>query len=197
MLLKSAVGDERQLSSATDHPLRLISDWIKESHPVSGEVIKRRETLLRVIKDVISKGADPKTCLKALSFVFSLRHERHTSDPGLGRTITFTHGPVTRDEVKNIGQFWPDALLIMRKIKNLDWPLVLEIIHEIAFPGISNTYEGFRELRKEIVAQMLKDISTMPKVGPGLLHQIKGIARQLEINLKMPLDKEFEILFPS
>lgn len=196
LLLKSAVGDERQLSSATDHPLRLISDWIKESHPVSGEVIKRRETLLRVIKDVISKGADPKTCLKALSFVFSLRHERHTSDPGLGRTITFTHGPVTRDEVKNIGQFWPDALLIMRKIKNLDWPLVLEIIHEIAFPGISNTYEGFREVRKEIVAQMLKDLSTMPKVGPGLLHQIKGIARQLEINLKMPLDKEFEILFP-
>ena len=196
LLLNKAVGDERQLNSATDHPLRLLSDWIKDSYPGSGEVIKRRKTLLGVIKDIISKGADPKTCLKALSLVFSLKHEHHTSDPGLGRTITFTHWPVTRDEVKNIGKFWPDALLIIKKIKNPDWLLVLDIIGEIAFPGISNTYEGFRQVRREIVAQMLKDLLSMPKVGPGLSHRIKGIARQLEINLKIALDKEFEILFP-
>jgi hypothetical protein len=196
LLLKTAVGDERQLSSATDHPLRLISDWIKESYPGSGEVIGRRETLLKVIKAVLSKGANPTTCLKALSFVFSLGYEQHTSDPGLGRTITFTHGPVTRDEVKSIGKLWPDALSMIRKIKNPDWLLVTEIIRKIAFPGISNTYEGFRQVRKEIVAQMLKDLLSMPKVGPGLLHRIKGIARQLEINLRIALDKEFEILFP-
>jgi hypothetical protein len=196
LLLQTAVGDERQLSSATDHPLRLISDWIEESYPGSGEVIKRREILLGVIKDVISKDAEPKTCLKALSFVFSLRHEHHTSDPGLGRTITFTHGPVTRDEVKSIGKLWPEALSIIREIKNPDWLLVLEIIGKIAFPGISNTYEGFREARKEIVTQMLKDLLSMPKVGPGFLHRIKGIARQLGINFRIPLDKEFETLFP-
>lgn len=196
LLLKTAVGDERQLSSATDHPLRLISDWINESYPGSGEVIGRRETLLKVIKAVLSKGADPTTCLKALSFVFSLGYEQHTSDPGLGRTITFTHGPVTRDEVKSVGKLWPDALSMIRKIKNPDWLLVIEIIRKIAFPGISNTYEGFRQVRKEIVAQMLKDLLSMPKVGPGLLHRIKGIARQLEINLRIALDKEFEILFP-
>ena len=196
LLLKTAVGDERQLSSATDHPLRLISDWIKKSYPGSGEVIKRRETLLGVINDVTSKDTDQKTCLKALSFVFSLGYEHHTSDAGLGRTITFTHGPVTRDEVKSIGKLWPEALSIIKKIKKPDWLLVLEIIGKIAFPGISNTYEGFREVRKEIVAQMLKDLLSMPKVGPGLLHRIKGIARQLKINLRIPLDREFETLFP-
>jgi len=196
LLVKAAVGDERQLSSATDHPLRLISDWIKESYPGSGEVIKRREILLKVIKDILSKSADPSTCLKTLSFVFSLEYERHTSDPGLGRTITFTHGPVTRDEVRSIGKFWPEALAMIRKIKNPDLVLVLEVIRKIAFPGISNTYEGFSEVRKEIVVQMLRDLLSMPKVGPGLLHRIIGIARRLEINLRITLNKEFEVLYP-
>ena len=196
LLLKAAVGDERLLNSATEHPLRMISDWIKEGRPGSGEVIKRRETLLKVIKDIISKGANPKTSLQAMSFVFELGHEHHTSDPGLGRTITFTHGPVALDEVKNIGKLWPDALSIIRKIKTPDWLLVIEIIKEVAFPGISNTYKGFREARKAIVTQMLKDILSLAKAGPGLLHKINGIARQLEMNLKIALDEEFETLFP-
>lgn len=196
LLLRAASGDERQLHSTPDHPLRLISDWIKESYPGSGEVVKRRTDLLKVIKTFNSREEDIKACLKALSFVFSLEYERHTSDPGLGRTITFTHGPVTLDEVKSIGELWPEALTIIKKIKDPDWLLAIEIINEVAFPVISNTYPGFREIRKTMVVQMLSTLMFLPKVGPGLLHRINGIARQLQINLKIKLDKEFETLFP-
>jgi hypothetical protein len=196
LLLRAALGDERQLHSAPDHPLRLISDWINESRPGSGQVVKRRTALLEVIKNLVSKEENTKACLKALSFVFSLKYERHTSDPGLGRTITFTHGPITLDEVRSVGKLWPLALAIIKKIKALDWLLLIEIIDEVAFPFISNTYPGFYESRREIAAQMLRDLISLPKVGPGFSHRINGIARQLEMDLKMNLDKEFETLFP-
>ena len=197
LLLKGAVGDERALHSSPDHSLRLIGDWIKESYPGSGVVIERRETLLKVIKDVISKGMDERVCFKALPFVFSLRYEYHTTDPGLGRTVTFTHGPITLDEIKRIASFWPEVLSIVKKLKNPDWSLVMEVINEIAFPFISNTYPGFYEVRKKIVAQMLGDLLALSGTRIGLSHRIKDISQQLKIKLKVKLDKDFETLFPS
>ena len=196
LLLKGAVGDERALHSAPNNPLRLIGDWIKESYPGSGVVIKRREMLLKVIKDVISKGMDERVCFKALPFVFSLRYENHTTDPGIGRTVTFTHGPITLDEIKRIASFWPEVLSIVKKLKNPDWSLVIEVINEIAFPFINNTYPGFYEVRKKIVAQMLSDLLALSGTRIGLFHRIKGISQQLELKLKVKLEKDFETLFP-
>ncbi|HAB54532.1 MAG TPA: hypothetical protein DCE80_20525 [Ignavibacteriales bacterium] len=198
LLLKGAVGNERALHSSPDHPLRLIGDWIKESYPGSGVVIERKETLLKVIKDVISKGMDERVCFKALPFVFSLRYENHTTDPGLGRTVTYTHGPITLDEIKRIASFWPEVLSIVKKLKNPDWSLVIEVINEIAFPGpfISGTSPDFHKIRKNIVTQMLHDLVSLPGVRIGLSHRIKDISQQLKIKLKIKLDKDFEILFP-
>ena len=197
LLLRAASGDERQLHSTPDHPLRLISDWINESYPGSGQVVARRTALLEVIKNLVAKEECTKACLKALSFVFSLKYEGHTSDPGLGRTITFTHGPVTINEVKSIGELWHEALTIIRKIEDPDWLLVIEIVNEVAFPTIHNTYAGFYEIRKAIIARMLGDLNGLPKISPGLLHRMKGIAQRLEIILETGLDEEFETLCPS
>ncbi|MEC4686339.1 MAG: hypothetical protein VST71_11475 [Nitrospirota bacterium] len=198
LLLKAAVGDERPLHSATDHPLRLISDWIKESYPGSGEVIERRKSLLRATRDAIAKETDIKVCLKALSFVFSLRYESHTVDPGFGRTVTFTHGAVTLDEIKSIGKLWPEVLVIIKKIDKPDWLPVIDVVNEIAFPGplMNKPQPCFYETRKEIISQILGDLVSLPGVGLGLLHRIKGIAKRLSLELKIELDRAFEILFP-
>lgn len=198
LLLKAAAGDNRALHSTTNHPLRLISDWITKSYPGSGEVIKRREILLKVIKNFLSEGFDTQGCLKALSFIFTFRFERHTVDPGSGMTVTYTHGTLTLDEVNSIGNFWPDVLSIIRRLKKPDWVLILELVEKCAYPGpvMTGSYPGFYEATNMITSRMLNDLVSLHGITIGILHRLKGIGQKVNLKLKTELDRDFVTLYP-
>ncbi len=199
LLLNEAIGDERELHSTTEHPLRLIDDWVKSSYPGTGEVMFRREILLECIIDGLVKGKDERVCLKAMSSVFSLRYEEHSSDPGLGRTITLTDGVVTVSEVNNIGGLWERAFSAIKKIKDVDWSLVLNIIDKFAFPDMvrGSVEPDFRKTARKFAARMVKDVVTVTKSRMGICRKLKGISRRAQLEVAVPVDKEFETLFPK
>lgn len=199
LLLNAAIGNERELHSTTDHPLRLIDDWVKSSYPGTGEVMFRREILLECIIDGLVKGKDQRVCLKAMSSVFSLRYEDHSSDPGLGRTITLTDGVVTVSEVNSIGGFWERAFSAIKKIKDVDWSLVLNIIDKFAFPDMvrGSIEPDFRKTARKFAARMVKDVVAVTKSRMGICRKLKGISRRAQLEVAVPVDKEFETLFPK
>jgi hypothetical protein len=104
MLLDAAKEDFRPLHSNTDHPLRLINDWIDNAYPGTGDVLHRRKALLSAIDAYLSKNGNPHVTLRALPAVFSLRFEHHSLDPGYGRTVAF-NGVITLEEVKEVEKF--------------------------------------------------------------------------------------------
>lgn len=198
LLLNAAIGDDRELHSTTEHPLRLIDDWVKSSYPGTGAVMFRRETLLAVILESLSKGTDQRVCLKAMSSVFSLRYEDHSSDPGSGRTITLTDGAIAVSDVESIGGLWKRAFSAIKKTKDVDWSLVLNIISKVAFPGpIRGSVEpDFRKTARKITSRMVKDIAAVTKSRMGICRRLKGISQRAQLKVAISLDKDFETLFP-
>ncbi|OGP15958.1 MAG: hypothetical protein A2V21_313060 [Deltaproteobacteria bacterium GWC2_55_46] len=199
LLLSAATGDERPLNSTTDHPLRLIEDWIKSAWPGSKDVISRRALLLDAISKWLSGGGDAHVGLHALTFVFLPRFDRVTQDPGSGMSVTFSHGVVTPQDLKGIGDLWSKAFEIIRAYGESNWPHILTIIRNIAYPGpnVRIDPEEFYKIVKTIVTQMIKDVISLAHGHPAVLQKIKEIAENKGIEIEVPLDKYFEIFFPG
>ena len=198
LLLQDAIGDERPLHSNPDHPLRLIKEWIESSFPGSGEVLRRRQTLLAAIIKGLKSGMDLRINLTALSSVFSLAYENVDSDPGSGRTVNLTHGVVTLDELIKIGDLWPKTLTEIKPIMNPDWILIINIAEKIAYPRpiSARISQDFYQFAKTIACRILEDIAAISGIGLGSKHKIKAISRRLNLTLAIDLDSEFLTLFP-
>ena len=72
LLLIRAVGDDRNLHSSPDHPLRLIQDWAHAGRPGSGEGLSRRKALFHAASDWLSADNDIKVGLKAIGLALGL-----------------------------------------------------------------------------------------------------------------------------
>jgi hypothetical protein len=198
LLIKAATGDLRPLHSTTDHPLRIIQDWVESSRPGSGLVLERRECLLRSIEKALAIGLDETTCLRAISHVFSLNYTNVFSDPGSGDKFTIESGSVTLRELNQICDLWPKAFHIIAKLKAVDIPPIAELIHEVAFPTPmgGSLEKGFRETRKVLVSRIMNDLARMPTARLGLLHRLASTAHSLRIKLDVRVGRDFLTLFP-
>jgi hypothetical protein len=198
-LLMHAVGDNRPLNSAPDHPLRVISAWVQSGRPGSDEALNRREILLREIIEGLKHSVDISVALEALSSVFSLRYEDTSSDPGSGMKFTLTHGVVTLRELKAIGNLWPHTFEEIKKISNPDWNLILGMIEHIAYPGpvLGDDWKEFYQEAKAIASRMLTDIAKVDGIGLGTIYRIKSKLMRLGVEIPISMDPNFEVLFPE
>lgn len=199
LLLEKAIGDERQLHSTPEHSLRLIGDWVAAGLPGTGEALRRRNLLLRSVISWFSKGDDTKVGFRALKFVLSPSFGDHMLDPGSGRKVTFRRGYLLMDETLAVQGLWARVLDAIKTVGITDWRPVRDTVEAWAYPGRVNANNIPSELYEAIRAfggQMLRDVVSLAKDRPGILHWAKQTAEHLGLELEIPLDKDFETLYP-
>ncbi len=91
---------------------------------------------------------------------------------------------------------------MIRSIGERDWSLVLKAIRVWAYPlppvGPSGKIPPQAEqILSQIAGRMVTDMITVAEGHPGVLHALNKIADALGLDLKVTLDAEFEILFPT
>ncbi|MCK4450749.1 MAG: hypothetical protein KAX26_09170, partial [Anaerolineae bacterium] len=138
LLLKKAIGDQRPLHAHTDHPLRIIQDWVLTGEPGSGQPLERRKTLLQVVRSWLDTRQDVAVGLCALEFVLSPNFHSHTPDPGSGDTITIRRGLLSPDELRAVQELWPPVLEILQIIPFTDWTPVRRMVEAWVYPGRFN-----------------------------------------------------------
>jgi len=198
-LLEKSMGDHRPLNSATDHPLRLIEDWIKSAVPGTGQVVERRKCLLQAIINWLGDGGDTEIAQQALKYVFSLDFERTSIDPGAGRTVTFTHGCILHSELQEIINLWPSVFKVIQGIQNLNWACLFKIIENAIhiWHVHGEVPKNFIELSHQLAREIIQDIVVFAEGHPAVIQKLKRLSKQLNSELKVLIDKEFEILYPS
>lgn len=199
LLLTKAVGDDRQLHSNLDHPLRLIEDWVHEAWPGREKAVGRRTVLLEATLVWLNGGGDISVGLKAFPIVMSPAFADTESDPGSGNTITIRRGYVTSEELAQIQALWSRILDCLRAKGVSSWAPIQEIVQEWAHPhGMG------KPLPEEFVAQMeafagcmLQDVAEVARDRPGILGWAREMAKSLGVKVEITLDPEFEVLFPA
>lgn len=200
-LLQKAIGDHRPLHAHPDHPLRLISDWIKSARPNTGQAFLVRHTLLKTVRTWLQYGKDIDSGLKALRWTIFPGFEFSSTDPGSGNTFTMHFGCLPNNELSEIAGLWKNVLAIMKSISIKHWDPIRQLIEDWAYPsrasfGRSIPQES-SELIKEQAAQILEDIIPLIHNQPGLMQWASKTAKHLNMKIEIPIDEEFYILYPG
>ncbi len=115
------LGDERELHSATDHPVRIIQDWVFEADAGNGQAVQRRKILLESIIDWMKDDKNPKPGIRALQIVMTPEFSITSTNPGSGNSVTWRSGHLTASEVSSLKELWPDVLATISKTSIQDW----------------------------------------------------------------------------
>jgi len=194
-LLTEAVGDNRELHSSPDHPLRILQDWIKSAYPTSPAAIQRRATILQSTKQWLNKGNDSKTGYKAILFAMIPEFEAWESKPGSGNTTTLIRGCVTKEELLELQSFWKEIIECAKVVNVPDWEVFLDTIREWAYLDCSHS-EELREVSKSFAREMALDLTEAASDHVGALHSLKKMTARLYPDLEIKSDEKMEILYP-
>ena len=198
LLLLKAVGDNRELHSYPDHPLRVIDDWAKSSYPGTGTAVTNRKVLLEQIELCLGKGQAIEPSIKALKTVLSPVYEESRSLPGSGLTIGFRSGAVLLDELGKLEELWPKVRELFVRFGQNNWETMRTIVEIWVYPGrhqgITPNVADAMEL---FASQMLLDLLPSIKTHPGLLHWAHHLAKSAGFTIEIPVDKNFELLYPG
>ncbi len=197
-LLKGAVGDRRPLHTSPDHLLRRISDWVVSASPGTGEAFRRRRLLLDVTERWLPNNGDGAVVGQALQIALSPRFENRTTDPGQGLQVSLRRGTVSPNDLRQIQTLWPRVLNLITHIPVADRALVHRMLEDWAYPGRHNPNlpEDIYIMMRAFATQMLQDVIAWAEQRPGTLHWAQHVARHLGADLAIPLNAEFEILYP-
>jgi hypothetical protein len=198
LLLSSAINDNRPLNSATDHPLRVIQDWIQSSEPGTEGAIKNRILLLDSIEIWFASGGNHEIGFRALKTVFSPRYESTSSNPGNGLKMTFRFGCLTTNEIIQLFPQWERVVELVKNIGNEDWELFFEMLSDWLYPARlhNNPAIEIRNKMRQFGERMLKDLVGLIQDHPIYLRQAKQLSMDAKINIAVSIDPAFETLYP-
>ena len=198
LLFKAAVGDNRPLHSATDHPMRIIQDWIYSTRPGSGLAIPRRKILLEAACRWLGDGSDTRIGFQSLQIALSPRYMDSSIDPGNELKITLRFGCLTEEEIAELQDLWPLAFEQLGSMEIADWDQICRLVEEWVYPGRVNaplpddTYRIMREFGKALV----KDVITLANRRPGVLKWARQIIFDADLDIEVLGDPDFEVLYP-
>jgi hypothetical protein len=198
LLLDRAIGDNRQLHSSPDHPLRKIEDWVKSGEPGTNRSTSRRQTLLDSALQWYAKSVDADITLRALAMALSPKFADSESDPGSGRKFTLRRGLLTPNEMTVVRSFWPKARGFLLAASVKDWRPAFDLVHDWLYPSseAENVSEGIENSMRQFAREMAVDITGMNASHPGVQSRILRMFDQFEVQLPISLDAEFDTLFP-
>jgi len=198
LLLNSAIGDERELHSSTDHPVRIIQDWVLSAYPGKGQAIKQRKILLDSVTEWMNVTENSKPGIRTLQIIMTPEFFFTSTSPGSGNTVTLRSGHLTAPEIDSLKDVWPEVLAIITNATIQDWAPIRQTIETWAYPGrlgsvLPEVYDDMRAFASKMILDMLPTISK----HAGLLHWAQHVVRTANLSIMVPVDSTFEILYPE
>ncbi|MEP7122312.1 MAG: hypothetical protein ABJE95_15430 [Byssovorax sp.] len=193
-LFENAIGDHRPLSSAPNHSLRQIDDWIHRHEGTIASSMKRRKSLLRAVHNWLSQGRDTGIGLHAACTTLSPSVDFTESDAGSGNKFSIHTGCVAPEEMLQIADLWPRVLMLIRSASISNWTPILSLIREWAHPFLPMANPPTKTMRPFAV-RMVTDLVRVAVGHSGLFHKIKQLANNLDIEISSDGISEFDIIF--
>jgi hypothetical protein len=200
LLLDAAVGDERELGHALDHPLRWVQDWIRKAPPGKNQAARRRKLLVRAVKRSVENGGDERVAFRALCLTLQPTFENYSADPGSGMRVNITSGLLTRDELTQLKELWGQVIELIANLRSFEWKELFGAIHPWAYPEMGRNKEipsDVRQFMLSVATRMIEDVANISREHPGVQQWVSHLAGRLHVNIETTNDPDFEILFPD
>ncbi len=194
LLLNEAVGDTRPMNSHTEHPLRLLQDWIKQAHPGREEPVQRRATILHTTKTWLSDEHDPAIGYSAMLLAVQPTFDFSENQPGRDGIRIFS-GFLNQEHLLRLQEFWNEIVDFMGVVEPTDWDEHFASLGQWAFP-MDCPSDEIRRVLTEFGKKMLLDIASAAAGKDAVLHRLKAMTIRAYPDLEIISDPIVNTLYP-
>lgn len=201
-LLKCSETASGPTHSHPRHPMRILQEWVEEivEHDVE-EMVRRRKLLARISKRYLRDGGRHSVGLHGICLALSPSLESHSSDPGMGRTITIRSGLLPLQQLKDVKSIWSDVQGELRGMEAEDWQHLSSVLWNWMHPSYAargqEVPEEKEEFMRSLAMEMLKDVAPAVRGEPGLTAKLRELAEEIGLHLSLEPDPVFDLFFPS
>ena len=195
-LLLSQVADECQTGVIPDSMLHPLERWIKAGNSRGwGEILDRRQTLLRCTEAWWRQTQNARVSLAAISVALEPDFDFASFDPGTGTRMTFTKATLGAGVIEPLATLWPSAMAVLSDAVDIPWTNLLNLLGAWCHSRLGNDDET-RNAANRFLSRMLNDVASASLHYPGIQHRIAEFAKGAEVAVDTTLDPEFECLYP-
>lgn len=200
-LLAAAEEASGPLHSQPHHPLRILQDWMQEGLVEGSEPLRRRKLVARKAERYHQRGGDYDIAVRALLATLSPSLKVVENDPGYGSRVTMGWGLLSGSALDQLGEIWRRHRAL---IDRLDPDLLRRVIETVENLRIPDRVAPATLPEEEIQAEMdrlameiLQDLAPLAMDSVGAAAALQRLARRLDSTLDLPLDPDFEHLYPD
>ncbi len=196
-LLDEAIGDARPLNSNTEHPLRLLQDWIKQAHSRTAEPLQRRAKILHTTKTWMSGSHDPAIGYSSMLLAVLPHFDFSEYQPGSRGAITIYSGYLTYEHVLELQKFWDEIIEITRIHTVPNWEEFLNTVGVWAYPFHGNgPDENTRKMMTDFAQRMAADVAEVASDHVGVLHRLNALMYRSYPDFEIVTDDAITFLYP-
>lgn len=196
-LFNEAIGDTRPLNSNSDHPFRLLEDWIMQSHPRRAESIQRRATILSATKAWISEGRDPVIGYSAMLLAVVPHFDFAENQPGIRGSIIIHSGYLKIEHLQILQDFWKEIIKCARTYPVPNWEEFIKSVASWAYPFHGNgPDENTRKMMTDFAQEMALDVAEVASDHVGVLHGLMDLMDRSYPDFEIVTDDAIDILYP-
>lgn len=178
--------------------LRALSRWTGELGVSVGQLLERRSILVEAARKFVADGDDPELGLRATLLAFSPRINGQTRDPAVGNTFTINWCYLPPDAYPTLLELWRTVdfsrISWSRKLWGDFSSLLWEHCQAQSFVQHGEDEERHRY---EFITTVLRDLARSANDHPALAAALVDHARRLKVDIKIPIDGVFDLLYPS
>ena len=195
-LLRLADGDLRPLHSNPNHPIRLLSDWVKSGYP-GRQAFKRRRQVLDAFRELVDENTD--LAFRLLPIAVSPEYEDMEQNPGNRSEYAIRSGCVSIEDLQCIAESWSEILDALRRVNIEDWKPVLEAAREWLWPhfgGGATVSDEQRAVIDSSASAILSPLVNLAVDRPGVLRDLAQIAEIHKAEISYIIHPSYDALFP-
>ena len=199
LLFDRAIGDYRPQHSHSDHPLRIVKDWVESAQSLGNEQLERRRLLADVAASYGNNGGDSQVVLQALCLAVSPDFEFNRLDPGSGHTGIIQHGIVSQNCLEGLIGLWPAVMKSMPKKDLRDYSAIFDLLRAWIYFGKlhKSPPDTIRQLMRSHASTMASDIAKMYSEHSGVLTLISEMSRRSNLGVSVHIPEPFAVLYPA
>ncbi|HVT59876.1 MAG TPA: hypothetical protein VHR45_15930 [Thermoanaerobaculia bacterium] len=190
-----------------DQAMNLLREWVQDRAAGAQEGIRRRRLVAQASREFLLAGGHRGLGAQGIAIALSPSMKGSSIDPALGDTLTLRFSLLPRESLPQIREIWDDVLpslletVGVREIdrasfQDLHSTLRNWIQPEHAAMGAAIS-EDTRAAMRDVAAQMLLDLRPLAAGRPAVAAELKRLAARIGVELEMPRDPVFELLYPE
>ena len=201
LLLEHSAGSKADSSDFREPDLGELRSWVEAIDQPVSELLRRRRLVSRHAASFLGSGGDPSVGLGAVAIALSPSVRGSGSDPGSGRTVSFSQGLLPTSALREVAGIWRDVRSVLPRLDAESWSPVSQLLnrwmdatqHTMGRPVSPETEVAMAEFASTLLTDLV------PKVAGdlGLSAELKRIGARIGIDLPLPDDPVFELLRPD